>query len=64
MTLSASGTGWFKSSHSDAAATCIEVRFAGDVVEIRDTKANGVDGQPTLTVDAPSWRAFIAKIAG
>jgi hypothetical protein len=58
---------WFKSSYSNGAASCIEVRFVGDVVQIRDTKfrrdsANTGTAQPTLQIDAANWRHFLAAI--
>lgn len=64
MTLAAP---WFKSSYSNGAASCIEVRFVGDVVQVRDTKfrrdpASADTTQPTLQVDATHWRRFLAVI--
>ncbi len=50
-------TSWFKSSYSNAASACVEVRFAGDAVLVRDSK-NRAHG-PTLTVTATEWAAFL-----
>lgn len=48
---------WFKSSYSNAAATCVEVRFAGDAVLVRDSK-NRPHG-PTLAVTTTEWAVFL-----
>ncbi len=55
------GTSWFKSSYSNAAAACVEVRFTGDAVLIRDSKdrAHG----PTLAVTPTAWAAFLDGLA-
>ncbi len=55
-------TPWFTSSYSNAAATCVEVRFDGDAVLVRDSK-NRVHG-PTLAVTATEWAAFLDGLAG
>lgn len=51
-------TGWFKSSHSDAASdNCVEVRFTGsDLVGVRDSKCP--DGG-ALWLPATSWSTFV-----
>jgi len=53
----ASDTSWFKSSYSNAASACVEVRFAGDAVLVRDSK-NRAQGPP-LAVTTTAWAAFI-----
>ncbi|MFV2010612.1 DUF397 domain-containing protein, partial [Micromonospora sp. LOL_027] len=40
---------WFKSSRSSDNANCVEVRFAGGQVDVRDTKDRT---GPTLAFDA------------
>jgi len=55
-------TSWFKSSYSNAAATCVEVRFAGDAVLVRDSK-NRAHG-PTLAVTTEQWAVFLDGLAG
>ncbi|MFI9511240.1 DUF397 domain-containing protein [Nocardia sp. NPDC052566] len=61
--MSKTGT-WFKSSFSKEAANCVEVRFAGDHVFIRDSKyqrdpANDPAVQPSITVRVGDWSAFL-----
>ena len=53
----AAGTSWFTSSYSVNATDCVEVRFAGDAVLIRDSK-NRAHG-PTLAVTTTAWAAFL-----
>ena len=53
----ATDTSWFKSSYSNAASACVEVRFAGDAVLVRDSK-NRVHG-PALAVTTTAWAAFL-----
>lgn len=60
---------WFKSSASNGAGTCVEVRFHGDLVSIRDSKyrrdpTHGPHREPILTVAAEQWTAFLADLTG
>ncbi|MEV6771310.1 DUF397 domain-containing protein [Nocardia sp. NPDC051030] len=60
-------TGWFKSAHSDHGAACVEVRFDGDLVLIRDSKylrepGNDPAAQPIIAVSVAAWDAFIAGV--
>ena len=57
----AAGTPWFKSSYSDGPVACVEVRFAGDAVLVRDSK-NRVHGA-TLAVTTTEWAAFLDGLA-
>ncbi len=62
-------TSWFKSSFSRDAASCVEVRFNGKVVDIRDSKylrnpANPPAAQPIITIPAESWPTFLARALG
>ncbi len=56
--------GWFTSSRSNNGNQCVEVRFDGDAVQIRDSKFRrnpmnlGMD-EPIITVDAALWTAFL-----
>ncbi|MBF6439275.1 DUF397 domain-containing protein [Nocardia cyriacigeorgica] len=55
---------WFKSSFSGSEHTCVEVRFAGDSVLIRDSKYLGEPGndparQPVIEVPVERWKAFL-----
>ncbi|ROP36711.1 DUF397 domain-containing protein [Saccharothrix texasensis] len=57
---SATARGWFKSSFSTASGDCVEVRFDGDVVQVRDTKDQG--SGPVLTLAAPAWDDFLRRL--
>ncbi|MFC9965765.1 DUF397 domain-containing protein [Nocardia ignorata] len=56
--------GWFTSSRSNNGNQCVEVRFEGDAVQIRDSKFRrnpmnrGLD-EPIITVPASVWNAFL-----
>lgn len=57
------GTGWFKSSHSGDAQTCVEVRFDTSRVLVRDSKyAGSPAAQPILTFGSAAWGALLAEI--
>ncbi|MFI9464609.1 DUF397 domain-containing protein [Streptomyces xiamenensis] len=53
---------WFKSSHSNGQASCVEAAFVGHRVAARDTKHEG--SGPVLIVGANAWAAFVAGVAG
>lgn len=58
---------WFKSSFSGSEHTCVEVRFAGESVLMRDSKylrAPGADParQPVIDVPAARWEAFLHSV--
>ncbi|GIJ27021.1 hypothetical protein Vqi01_21830 [Micromonospora qiuiae] len=60
MTTSySSGVGWFKSSRSSNNANCVEVRFGGGEVDVRDTKDRS---GPMLTFDGRSWATFVTAL--
>jgi hypothetical protein len=59
--VTATGTPWFKSSYSDNSLSCVEVRFAGDAVLVRDSK-NRAHG-PILAVNTTEWAAFLDGLA-
>jgi hypothetical protein len=50
---------WFKSSRSSSNASCVEVRFAGGGVDVRDTKDRT---GPTLAFDAAGWTTFLTTL--
>ncbi len=57
-------TDWFTSSRSNNGNQCVEVRFDGDAVLIRDSKyrrnpANRPAEEPVITVTASLWTSFI-----
>ncbi len=57
-------TDWFTSSRSNNGNQCVEVRFDGDAVLIRDSKyrrnpANRPAEEPIITVTASLWTSFI-----
>ncbi|WP_018588694.1 DUF397 domain-containing protein [Salinispora arenicola] len=51
------GSPWFKSSYSNNAQGCVEVRLARPGVYMRDTKDDGVG--PTLFFTDSGWRSFV-----
>ncbi|WP_280439882.1 DUF397 domain-containing protein [Nocardia cyriacigeorgica] len=62
-------TGWRKSTYSQDGGACVEVRFDGDTVFIRDSKylrdeANDPAAQPTIAVPRESWAAFLDSALG
>ncbi|WP_405160789.1 DUF397 domain-containing protein [Nocardia sp. NBC_01499] len=66
--MSNTGT-WFKSSFSKEAANCVEIRFAGDSVLMRDSKylrnpSNDPAYQPIIAIDATGWGAFLSVANG
>ncbi|WP_433523691.1 DUF397 domain-containing protein [Nocardia pseudovaccinii] len=63
-TLRSVFTDWFTSSRSNNGNQCVEVRFDGDAVLIRDSKyrrnpANRPAEEPIITVTASLWTSFI-----
>ncbi|MFW5416344.1 DUF397 domain-containing protein [Nocardiopsis sp. CNT-189] len=52
--------GWFKSSHSSGAESCVEVREHEGGADVRDTR-NRQDGH--LTFPASEWSALIRLLA-
>jgi uncharacterized protein DUF397 len=53
---------WFKSSFSPSQSGCVEVRFTGTTVQVRDTKDHGTG--PVLSIDIATWPGFIAEVNG
>lgn len=58
---------WFKSSFSGSEHTCVEVRFHGETVQIRDSKyllesGNDPARQPVIEVPASRWESFLASV--
>lgn len=53
-------TDWFKSSFSSPSQSCVEVRFAGEQVHVRDSKLR--DTSPIMTFGATQWVALINKL--
>ncbi|WP_069164971.1 DUF397 domain-containing protein [Nocardia altamirensis] len=57
-------TDWFTSTRSNNGNQCVEVRFEGDAVLIRDSKyrrnpANHPAEEPIVTISAHEWNAFL-----
>ncbi|QIS08822.1 DUF397 domain-containing protein [Nocardia arthritidis] len=62
-------SGWFKSSRSNDGPNCVEVKFEGDSVLIRDSKylrdpANEPSAQPVITVPVRAWDRFLGIATG
>lgn len=61
--------GWFTSSFSSNANQCVEVRFDGESVSIRDSKyrrnpANHPAREPIITVTVAYWTALLHQLTG
>ena len=50
---------WFKSSFSAQTASCVQVRFADGVAQVRNNRE--VDG-PVLVFDRGEWEAFMLGV--
>lgn len=60
---------WFTSRYTNGSGTCVEVRFDGDTVLVRDTKFRRDPGhdpaaQPTIRATAAQWAALLDAVAG
>ncbi|MEV4731887.1 DUF397 domain-containing protein [Saccharopolyspora sp. NPDC049426] len=53
---------WFKSTFSNPAQDCVEVKAHRGLVHVRDTKDQG--SGPVITVEAKHWPGFIAEVLG
>lgn len=53
---------WFKSSYSNPSQACVEVRFTGGSVQIRDSKDLGTG--PVITVPSADWPEVLAEASG
>jgi hypothetical protein len=68
-TAAAPSSGWFKASFSSNAASCVEVRFDGALVQVRDSKyrrnpANDPAYEPVLTITLEQWERFRNEATG
>ncbi|MBL1073209.1 DUF397 domain-containing protein [Nocardia sp. 2] len=57
-------TGWFTSTRTNNGNQCVEVRFDGAAVLIRDSKyrrnpAHRTEDEPVITVTASEWMRFL-----
>lgn len=72
--MSATETGetkprWFTSSFSKEGTSCVEVRFDGNNVHVRDSKyrresTNDPKRQPFITISVREWEAFLGAALG
>lgn len=58
---------WFKSTFSDNAASCVEVRFTTNHVHIRDSKyrrnpTNNPTHEPVITITPTEWAEFLHAV--
>lgn len=56
---------WLKSSRSQGSDHCVEIRFEGSRVLVRDSKylrdnTNNPAAQPIIEISAAEWSAFLA----
>jgi Domain of unknown function (DUF397) len=68
-TAAVPSSGWFKASFSDNAASCVEVRFDGALVQVRDSKsrrdpANDPACEPVITITLEQWERFLNEATG
>jgi hypothetical protein len=59
--------GWFTSSYTTNGGNCVEVKFDGGSVFVRDTKyrrnpANDPATQPSIALSAIKWKSFLEKV--
>ncbi|RSM46063.1 DUF397 domain-containing protein [Amycolatopsis balhimycina DSM 5908] len=52
---------WFKSSHSNASGSCVEVRFASGCAAVRDSKNRCADS-PVIEFPPASWTSFLRAV--
>lgn len=57
--MTALNSTWRKSSKSGDNGACVEVRFTGELIEVRDTK-NRDGGQLSFTPE--EWQAFTSGV--
>lgn len=62
-------TGWFTSTRTNNGNQCVEVRFDGATVLIRDSKfrrnpANRAADEPVIAVAAGDWMTFLDAVLG
>ncbi|MFJ4655971.1 DUF397 domain-containing protein [Nocardia sp. NPDC088792] len=60
-------TGWFTSTRTNNGNQCVEVRFDGASVLIRDSKyrrnpENRLESEPVITVTASEWMSFLGTL--
>lgn len=60
QTPSAPARGWAKSSFSTASGDCVEVRFDGDAVRVRDSKDLGRG--PVVRYPRGGWGTFVRGV--
>jgi len=51
---------WRKATASNNNSACVEARFDGDHVQVRDSKAHG--GGAVLRFEAEAWKVFLAGL--
>jgi hypothetical protein len=62
-------TNWFKSSFSSPSQSCVEVRFDGAVVHIRDSKyrrdpSHDLTQEPIISVTVEQWDVLLDELVG
>lgn len=58
-------TGWFKSSYSSSAASCVETFIDTDGIGVRDSKhprTGAAEPSLALAVPSPQWAGFLRHI--
>ncbi|MBB5913804.1 hypothetical protein BJY24_002671 [Nocardia transvalensis] len=62
-------TGWFTSTRTNNGNQCVEVRFDGDAVLVRDSKfrrdpAHRPEDAPVIVLTAGEWMRFLGAVLG
>ncbi|EHR53459.1 protein of unknown function (DUF397) [Saccharomonospora marina XMU15] len=55
-------TDWFKSRFSPSQETCVEVRFDGPLVHLRDSK--DLEIGPVISISVTEWQGFVDEVLG
>ena len=59
---------WFKASYSNGCGACVEVRYDGNMVSVRDSKYRldadrDLASEPIISLTSTAWRAFLHAVA-
>ncbi|MGP4016561.1 DUF397 domain-containing protein [Saccharopolyspora sp. 5N708] len=60
--VSPTASAWFKSSYSNPSQACVEIRFGGGAVRVRDSKDHG--NGPSIAVPEAEWPTVLAEVTG
>lgn len=55
-------SGWFTSSYSNDAGSCVEVNLSSCGIMVRDSKDRR-DGRPVLNISTTAWHSFLEQFS-